>query len=919
MVNNDLLRRDIRFLGDMLGDVIRELAGAHALARVEEIRKVSRDRRSGSVEAERELTERIRSLDEPMARVVTRAFSVFFDLANLAEDQHRVRVLRFRERERSPQPRRESIGEAISQLRDAGFTPGELQAALDRLSIELVFTAHPSEAKRRTQRVKIRRMRQALEELDRPDLLPRERRKLENRLRTELTVLWQSEFLRPSRPTPLQEVRRGLTIAPRLWEVVPEIYSDLRRALDSCYPGTEFRLPVFLKFGSWIGGDRDGHPHVTHEVTAQTLLWLRQAAVESHLGCCRRVQEFLSISDNEAPLEATLKERIAAAAKSWPNLAMRLSPIAPMEVYRQWLAVIEWRLEQSLDARLGEQAPDGAYRDGGELEADVQALLDGLKGNPAEKLIADELFPWLDLVRVFGLHTNRLDVRQDARVYRDVLGELLGRLKVTEDYGSLSEVERQAILVRSMPWPHDIAREGLSPQAAETLELFRLLRQAMQSFGPQSIGSHIVSMTSAPSDVLAVLWLWRWAQASDCPPGTDVASLCDQLSIAPLFEKIDDLKNSADTLEAILSQPVYAEHLRRQGSRQIVMIGYSDSTKDGGYLAACWGLYRAQSDLQRVAERHGIRLTFFHGRGGSLGRGGGPAARGIYSLPPDALDGSLRLTEQGEVLAERYDDDQIAYRHLEQVSSATLLASALPARTAKPAWAGVMERLARRSYDAYRELVDQPGFVEYFGAATPIDEIETLKIGSRPARRRGERSLADLRAIPWVFSWTQNRCLIPAWYGLGAALVELSESDPAGWQTAYEMYRQWPFFQATIDNAALALAKSDAFVAERYAELVENDELRRRLGDMIAAERDHARRAILVLTGGAELLSTTPWLQASIDARNPYVDPLNLIQIELIRRRRGLPSDVSVEDEERIRGLLRLTVQGIAAGMRTTG
>jgi len=364
---------------------------------------------------------------------------------------------------------------------------------------------------------------------------------------------------------------------------------------------------------------------------------------------------------------------------------------------------------------------------------------------------------------------------------------------------------------------------------------------------------------------------------------------------------------------------LYAAHLARQGSRQIVMVGYSDSTKDGGYLAACWGLYRAQSDLQRVANRYGVQLTFFHGRGGSLGRGGGPAARGIYSLPPDALDGSLRLTEQGEVLAERYDDDQIAYRHLEQVTTATLLASALPARTAKPSWAGIMEQLSRRSYEVYRELVDQPGFIEFFGSATPIDEVESLNIGSRPARRRGERTLADLRAIPWVFSWTQNRCLIPAWYGLGAALVELLDGNSTDWQTVYEMYRQWPFFQATIDNAALALAKADTFIATRYAELVENTEVRQRLGTMIATERDRTRRAILALTGGDDLLSTTPWLQASIDARNPYIDPLNLIQIELIRRRRGLPAETPDEDTERLRGLLRLTVQGIAAGMRTTG
>jgi phosphoenolpyruvate carboxylase len=581
--------------------------------------------------------------------------------------------------------------------------------------------------------------------------------------------------------------------------------------------------------------------------------------------------------------------------------------------------MIEWRLEQSLATQTDAPLPAAAYRDGAALEVDVRTLIDSLHGNRAERLIEEELLPWLDLVRVFGLHMNRLDVRQDARRYSDVMTELLAKLGVTENFAALPEEERQAVLARSMPWQHDIARAGLSPEATETLDLFRLIFSAIATFGPNCLGSHIISLTSTPSDVLTVLWLWRWAQSVGSPPATDVATLADQLPIVPLFEKIGDLKRGPATLEAILEHPLYAAHVATLGSRQVVMVGYSDSTKDGGYLAACWGLYRAQSDLQRVADRYGVQLTFFHGRGGSLGRGGGPAARGIYSLPPDALDGSLRLTEQGEVLAERYDDDQIAYRHLEQVTSATLLASALPARTAKPAWAGIMEQLSRTSYDAYRNLVDQPGFIEFFGSGTPIDEIESLNIGSRPARRRGERTLADLRAIPWVFSWTQNRCLIPAWYGLGAALVELLDGNPSEWQTVYEMYRQWPFFQATIDNAALALAKADTFIAARYAELVENGEVRQRIGTLIADERDRSRRAILALTDGADLLSATPWLQASIDVRNPYVDPLNLIQIELIRRRRSLPAETPADDAERIRGLLRLTVQGIAAGMRTTG
>lgn len=918
-VNNELLRRDVRMLGDMLGEVIRELVGPEALEQVEKIRKVSRDRRSGTPDAEQNLARLIESLDEPAARVVTRAFSIFFDLANLAEDRHRVRILRSREQERHPAPPKESIGEAILKLRDEGFSATEVQSALNRLAIELVFTAHPSEAKRRSLRIKLRRMRKALEQLDQPDLLYRERRKLENQLRTELTVLWQSEFLRPFKPTVLQEVRRGLTIAPRLWEVVPEIYGDMRRALDACYPGVNFQIPVFLRFGSWIGGDRDGHPHVTASVTTLTLLWLRQAAVQAQLEQCRQMTEFLSISENEAPVHPVLKDRLAEAVTRWPELTTLLEPIAPMEVYRQWLAVIEWRLQHSCDGKAIEVLTPAAYRDGAELEKDVQVLIDSLQGNQAERLVKGALYEWLDLVRVFGLHMSRLDVRQESGRYREVMTEIFAKLNVTANFGELPEEERQAILLRTIPWSQPIPRDGLAPLTAETLDLFQLLFTAMKTFGPNCIGSHIISLTSYPSDVLTVLWLWRWAQTVGSPPGVDVTQLEDQLSIVPLFEKIGDLQRGPATLESILQQPLYLKHVTNQGSRQTVMVGYSDSTKDGGYLAACWGLYRAQSDLQRVADKFGVKLTFFHGRGGSLGRGGGPAARGIYSLPPDALDGSLRLTEQGEVLAERYDDDQIAYRHLEQVTTATLLASALPARTAKPAWAGIMEQLSRRSYEAYRNLVDQPGFIEFFGAATPIDEIESLNIGSRPARRRGERTLGDLRAIPWVFSWTQNRCLIPAWYGLGTALTELMESNPTASQTVFEMYRQWPFFQATIDNASLALAKADSFIASRYEELVQNDEVRQRLGDMIAAERERSCRAIVAVTGGAALLSSTPWLQASIDARNPYIDPLNLIQVELIRRRRAFGTDTPPDVAERIRGLLRLTVQGIAAGMRTTG
>lgn len=897
-VSNELLRRDVRMLADMLGEAITSLAGAPSLDLVEEIRKLSRSRRSGDASAEHALAERIAALDEAQIQTVVRAFTVFLDLSNLAEDRHRIRVLRNRELEHEPLG--ESIGAGVAALKLQGFTAVQVQQALHRLSIELVFTAHPSEAKRRAVRAKLSRMRAFLQELDRPDLVPRERRDLEANLRTELNVLWQTEFLRPRRPTVLEEVDRVLSIVPRLWDVVPRIYEALRRALAMSYPGDVFEMPVFLRFGSWVGGDRDGHPDVTAEVTGRTLSKLRAKALAMHQEQCRRMYDFLSLSSREAPVSEILESNLEEAVIRWPALADRLAPTAPFEVYRRYLTMIEWRLEASVE-------PGGpAYRNGHELTADLELVLVSLRENDPHSRAAAEVERWLDRARIFGLHLACLDIRQDSRRYAEVITDLFRVLGLADDFDSLPEDEKLALLGRTMPFKGDIPRAKLAPNTREALAVFRLLQQTIATYGAEPIGGHIISLTQAPSDVLSVLWLWKWAAGSED----------SSLRIMPLFEKIGDLERAPATMRAILAQPVYADYLAKQRNRQIVMVGYSDSTKDGGYLSACWGLYRAQTELHQAAQEHDVQLTFFHGRGGSLGRGGGPAARGIFSLPPDSIDGSLRLTEQGEVLAERYDDPQIAFRHLEQVTWATLLASATPAQAPSQASVQLIEALSARSYSCYRELVDSPGFLEYFASATPIDEIEDLPIGSRPARRRGQRTLNDLRAIPWVFAWTQNRCLIPAWYGLGTALSELPEDV---WPALRKMYREWPFFEAAIDNAALALAKADMFIAHRYAQLTEEPDVRERFWALIAGERDRSRQAILRITEGDELLSQTPWFQGSIEVRNPYIDPLNLIQIELLRRRRALPPGTPEADREHLRHLLRLTVQGVAAGMRTTG
>lgn len=918
MIDDNLLHRDVRLLGDMLGRVINDLAGTSAFELVEQIRCLALERRRGSFHAEKELAAKIAAIGCASARVVARAFSIFFDLANIAEDRQRVRVLREREKQRDPAPLSESLGSAIAQLKQQGYTPEMLQRALDELAIELVFTAHPSEAKRRSIRAKLRRMRHSLQEYDRSDLLPRERRALELDLLGELTVMWQTEFLRPERPTVLEEVERGLSIMPRLWEVVPRVYSAMRRALAEQYPEQVFRVPLFLRFGSWMGGDRDGNPHVTAAVTAQTLCRLRNAAIDHHLAITKRMYDYVTISIAIAPTAEALSQRVAEAVRLWPDVEHKLAGVAPREVFRRWIKVIGWRLEQSRSTTINEPTPPGSYRDSQELVADINVLAEHFTPDCGRLGSENEVQRWLDLAMAFGLHLTSLDIRQDSRRYREVLTEVLRAAGVESDYASLDEARRVEVLERSMGATFTAQLDSLSPLAHETLDLYRLLHRAVVRFGPDCLGASIISLTQTASDVLGVLWLWRWAQAEAAKRGDPVST--GDLRISPLFEKIDDLQRAPQVLAALLESPVYSEHLAKHANRQIIMVGYSDSTKDGGYLAACWALYQAQSALHFVANRYGTKITFFHGRGGSLGRGGGPAARGILSLPSEALDGKLRLTEQGEVLAERYDDVQIAYRHLEQVTWATLIGSTIHRSVPEPAWMELMERLSSHSLSAYRELVDQPGFIEYFVATTPIEEIEDLPIGSRPARRRGERTLADLRAIPWVFSWTQNRCIIPAWYGLGSALADLKDRDTKALQTACEMYRRWPFFQATIDNAALALVKADMYIAGRYSELIESDAVRQACWSRVSAEYDRTRRGLLDLFGGGDLLASAPWLQRSIDARNPYVDPLNLIQIEFIRRRRAKPiEELSKTEAAQLRTLLRLTVQGIASGMRTTG
>ncbi|MDA9777025.1 phosphoenolpyruvate carboxylase [Rubripirellula sp.] len=941
-VNRDQPRAEIDFLGKKLGEVIRQFEGEDAYLVVEQLRLASRDNRSGNSAAGEQLRKVIEGLDDNQYRVVIRAFSVFLDLMNVVEDRTRVRVLAERARDVFPSPRKESIGEAVQSLKNLGVSQDDLAELIRQLDVDLVFTAHPTEAKRRSVRRKLRTIRELMTELDH-DPWPERQAQLETQVGSEIAKLWQTDFIRPWRPSVMQEVERGLSVKPVLWDAVPRIVCELRSAIEQCYGYDVVSGIRCVRFGSWIGGDRDGHPGVTADVTWDTVLWLRREAIAFHLKTAKRLFDSFSLSSRQSGEMGDLCKLIEAAVEKWPEVEKRFSPIPPNERLRRWVSFIRWRLEKT-EASVGrmmeasaaalasrETGADrkrlyfdqdrlnlcGAYADSQELQEDVQVLVDAVGDLPGGDLYRFELLDWKTQVETFGLHLARLDVRQNAKIYREVFSEIASRLGLSDDPEKLSEQQRQDLLIKTMDLPLRVFGHDCSENTEEALRLFEVLHEVTDRYSLRPLGAHVISMTSSITDVLTVLWLWR--QTFD-GSSSELQERC--LPIAPLLETIEDLRQGPEILSKMLQTNVYRDYLRRQGDQQMIMLGYSDSTKDGGYLPACWSLYRAQQELTEVARSHGVTLTFFHGRGGSLGRGGGPAARSILSLPAGTFQGRLRLTEQGEVLADRYDDPEIAHRHLEQLVGSSILAAGAPGGEPSPSWLERMDCMADKALKHYRQLVELDGFVEFFRNATPISEIEQLPIGSRPSRRKPGGGLADLRAIPWVFSWTQSRCLLPAWFGLGASLEQWND-DAEIFSHLREMYQQWPFFRGMIDNAELALAKSDLGVSQSYAALAKDLPNGTVIASMIQDEYMRSVNAVCKITGQDSMLDGTPWLKESIRVRNYFVDPLNLIQIELMRRHQlsanGDGENVTDTEVEEKRHLMRLSINGIAAGMRTSG
>lgn len=928
MTTPDPLSAQIHLLGDLLGATIVEQEGQPLLDLVEQVRALAKNGRAGDAPARRELLRLAEGLSLPDARGVIKAFTTYFQLINLAEEGERVRVLhdRAHRAHAESRPIGESVGAAIRQLAQDGVTPDQMRGLLARLTVQPVFTAHPTEAKRRTILAKLRRIGNVLSRFDFSELTPEEERDALDTVREEIVALWQSDETRLRQPTVLDEVRNGLYFFDDvLFDLAPVLYRSLEDALLAAYPGESFTVPPFLRFGSWIGGDRDGNPFVTVAVTEETLREHKAAALRLYQRGLDRMHGHLSASARYGISDA-LAASLQADAALFPDEAVRVNARYPMQPYRHKGAYIYRKLAATLDANRRPWRADhlprpNTYNTVDEFIADLRLMQDSLCARKGERLADGRLGILIRQAEIFGFHLATLDLRQHAANLRAALTEVFHRYGLADDYAALPEVDKVLLLTRELlnRRPLTPAQLDFTPETNETLELFRLVRKAHERVGPLAVQNFIISMTTGASDVLAVLLM-----AQDAGVG-------DQLDIAPLFETLADLQAAPDIMAALFENEAYAAHLRQREDSQLVMLGYSDSNKDTGYLTANWELRCAQRAIPAVCDRYGVRLTLFHGRGGTVGRGGGPANRAILSQPPESVHGRIRLTEQGETITNRYANPELARRHLDQLLHAVLMRSVLPAPDLTGAslrdggnpsgldqWDRTLSALSDHARRAYKDFVyGNDTTARYFGEATPIDAISRLNIGSRPAKRKATGAnleIAELRAIPWVFAWAQSRAGLPGWYGLGSALEGYAGEDEELWNELRSMYRDWPFFRALIDNAQLSMRQADMGIAEIYATLADDD-TRAATWPRLREEFHRAEQCVLKLTGQSDLLENEPWLRRSIQLRNPYIDPMNYLQVALLRRWR----EAQGAEADALREAVLLSVNGVAAGLRNTG
>jgi phosphoenolpyruvate carboxylase len=895
------LREDVRMLGAMLGDVLREQGGDPLFERVERARGAAIRRRAGEPDAESELAASLADLDVGAAREVVRAFSSYFLLVNMAERVHRIRRRREYLKEGSPaQPA--SLLAVARELRDQGFDRAGLERLLDELCITPVLTAHPTEAVRRTILAKEQRVARLLvDRIEQPDMTEREAASVQDRLYNEITISWQTEEQLSVRPTVADEVEHTIFyLTDVVYRVVPALYDALARALDDAFPdrAAAWRAPrPIVRFGTWVGGDMDGNPNVGAETILATLKRQRELVIGRYRSEVLKLFDHLSQSSSRVGVSPEVLGRRERYAELFPGVASTIPGRYEEMPYRRLLWLI-W-------ARLGatREDGDGGYDGPEELDDDLMVIASSLRDHAGHRGGLALVERLRRRVQTFGFHLATLDIRQDAEVHRRVCGRLLRDERFAD-----RSVEERTRRLRDALRADAVAETGAAEdeETGRTLEVFRAIGEARRRFGEQAIGPFIISMAQGPDDALAVILLARAA-------GLAEGGAAVPLDVAPLFETVDDLDRAGRSLRELIEEPTYREHLRGRDDRQLVMLGYSDSSKLAGIAASRWALHRAQEELVSVADEGGVHLTLFHGRGGTIGRGGSKPRAAILAEPRGAIRGRLRVTEQGELINGKYGLRGIAERTLEVATGAVLEATARSdgERAPERTWREAMETIAEGSREAYTALMrDEPELVTYFRQATPIDAIERMQIGSRPASRRSGRGLEDLRAIPWVFAWTQSRHLVPGWFGVGSGLTRALERH--GSAVLREMAAHWRVFGNLLADVEMVLAKADLDIAGHYAELA--GEAGARIYPRIRDEFQRTLERVLELQGSDAPLDREPVLQRAIRLRNPYVDPMSLLQVDLLRRWRA-----GGREDEALQNALFETIRGIARGMQNTG
>ncbi len=898
-LHNRTVNQDVRELGAMVGDTIKNQASRDDFETVETLRTASIAYRDGEADSRQGLHQVLNRLRPERESIVARGFTTYFELINLAEERERVRAIRNASQDNSLEDSLEIAAEALAEVDER-----TAKQVLEDVLIEPTFTAHPTEARRKTVKSKLRSVAVDLETLDERDLTDKERSHVERTIDSEVVSLWQTPQVRNRRPEPTDEaINVQWYLENTLFDVVGEVYDEFEGALEEA--GHSIDVPKLFEFRSWAGSDRDGNPYVTPEVTAKTLDRQRTVVLERYQDALKRLSGILSQDGSRIDVGETFEKSLTADRERLPEVAREAEDRYPREPYRQKLKLMRERINRIDDVR------PGGYEDAAAFRTDLDVIAESAEKNGAESVVSAHVDPLRRKVDTFGFSLASLDLRDHQENHTEAVAEALALEGI--DYHALSEDERVETLTEAVLQdervidPQTLYRDegaDLSETARTVLELFARLADWQTEYGDDAIDTYAISMTEEPSHVLEVLFLAEQA---------DVVSLPDHsgLDIVPLLETEYALSGARRIMGTLFENEAYSRALAARGDTQEIMLGYSDSNKENGFLAANWSLYNNQRRLAEITDDFDVTMRLFHGRGGSISRGGGPMNQALLALPNESVSGQVKFTEQGESIAEKYANPRIAERNIEQMVNAQVRARrdalAEPEEDVDEEWSEAMETMATAAREEYRDLLESNGFVSYFEQATPITVIEELNLGSRPASRSGERTVEDLRAIPWVFSWTQSRCIIPGWYALASGIDAYLDSG-GDIEVLRGMYEEWPFFRTTLDNAALALARTEMGIAAEYAGLAE-DSLRETFFPRIEGEYERAAELVTEITD-RDALVRRDWLEESLRRRNPYVDPLNLLQTHLLGQTHR------TDAEERT---LRLTVKGIAAGMKNTG